>query len=125
MLTLCPYTKAQSDSTSPRLTGSCRGMTENGALTEALEEIGEKKQISVHRLPISSWHCCEDGSGARREGFRPRPRWVHFQAVSPCMISMTSVHEYSGSRACVPGSSLHNEAANVLHKATGKRNGGH
>lgn len=65
------------------------------------------------------------GVGTRSEGFRLRPWWVHFQAVSPCVISMTSVHECSGSRAWVPGSSLHNEAANVLHKATGKRNGGH
>lgn len=63
------------------------------------------------------------GVGTRNEGCRPR--WVHFQAVSPCMVSVTSVHECSGSWACFPGSSLHNDAANVLHKATGKKNGGH
>lgn len=102
-------------------------MMESGALTEAPEKIGEEKQISVRRLPISSWHCSKGGSGyqERREGFTSRPRWVYFQALSPCMISVTSLHECSGSWACFPGSSLHNEAANVLHKATGKRNGGH
>lgn len=38
---------------------------------------------------------------------------------------MTSVHERSGCSVCFPDSCLCNEDANVLHKATGKKNGGH
>lgn len=125
LLTLCPYTKTQAASTSPRPSGSC-GRWQRTGLPLRLQRRSEKRSRSLFtgfRFPVGI--ALRIGVGTRSEGFRSRPRWVYFQAVSLCMISVTSVHECSGSWACFPGSSLCNEAANVLHKATGKRNGGH